>query len=156
MEEKDDLSSNAFTDMRVGEGVVTFVESRMLNGGGSDDTSMISKHPRRTIKRYTHHGNSITEVNDVITCLANNHEFGAIGSRFYSLLFLTIRRNGCLVDKMSDTRHSTTSDKVMIKVSILVGSRTHKFAAWYLLVRRKFLSDRTIDSRTPVVLKRSS
>jgi hypothetical protein len=54
------ICSNAFTYTMVVEGVVAFVESRMWNSGESNDTIIISKHPRRNIKRYTHHAKSIT------------------------------------------------------------------------------------------------
>jgi hypothetical protein len=103
--------------------IVAFVVSRMGNGRGGNHTSIITKHPRGTIEGYSHHTESITEINDLLGGLTSNHEFRSIGGRFYSLLLLAKRNDRCLVDKMDNATHGSTSDKVMIEVGILVRVR---------------------------------
>jgi hypothetical protein len=140
----------------VRKGIVTFVKSIMLNGRGCNHTFIITKHPRRTIKGYAHHTERIPEIDDLLGSLASNHEFRSIGSRYYSLLLLAKGNNRGLVDKINDTRHGSDSDKVMVEISILVSSGTHLFTSGYGLVRRKFLSDITINRVGPIILFRSS
>jgi hypothetical protein len=59
--------------------------------------------------------------------------------------------SGC---KMKNSRHGSTSDKFMVEIDILVGRSTHKLTSRYRLVRRKFLSDITINRGALVKLNR--
>jgi hypothetical protein len=113
------------------------------NGRGTNDTSIIAKQPRGTIKGYFHHTESMTDINDFLGGLTSNHQIQSRGGRFYSLLLLAIGNSRYLVDKINNARLGSTSDNVMVDIGILEGSSKHKLSSGYGLVRTKFLSDIT-------------
>jgi hypothetical protein len=136
--------------------IVAFVKTIVGNGSRVNHTSIIAKHARGTIEEYAHQTESISEINDSLSGLKSNHEFQSLGSCFYTLQLLAKGTNKCLFDKLNDARHCSASDKVMVEISILVGSSTYRLTSRYRLVRRKFLSYITINRRAPVILNRSS
>jgi hypothetical protein len=120
-------------------------------------TSIIAKHPRGTIEEYSHHVESLTEINHLLGGLTSNHKsVRSIGGRFYSLLLLAKGNTRCLVDKMNKARHGSTCDKLTVEIGILVGSSTHKLNSSYRLDRTEFFSGFTINIVALVILNRGS
>jgi hypothetical protein len=78
---------------------MAFVKSRVGNGRGGNHISIIAKHQRGTVERYSNHTKSTTEINDLLGGLISNHECRSIGGCLYSLLLLANGKNGCLVAK---------------------------------------------------------
>ena len=105
-----DTSSNGGADTVVGESVMTLVEVGMRNGGGGNDTLIVSKHPRWAINRNTHHAKSVSKVHDLFSGLTSSHEFKSISGCFNHILLLAEPLDGSLIHQVYDTCHRSTSD----------------------------------------------
>jgi hypothetical protein len=146
-----DLSSNTFTDTMVRQSIVLFIESRLWNSRGSNHTNIICNpmqdHQLGSPSHKEYYGGSF---------ICSQAWCATISCCLSSLLFLTIRCNWRLIDKMYDARHGPTSDKVILEVGILIRRSSHKPTSRCGHVRRKFLFNIPTDGKTPIVQNRSS
>jgi hypothetical protein len=94
---------------------VIFVEGRLWDSGGDDDTHFIAKSPSRTINWNTQYSKGIMEIIDLFTALSCYHEFSSTGCSYNCMLIIAKSGYQCLIYQMKNTRHCTASAQIKME-----------------------------------------
>jgi hypothetical protein len=119
--ETNKTGSDSFADTVVGEGIPSFGELRVGNGGASDNRLIITKHPGGAIKRNTEGAERVTEVHDLLSSSTSSNKLTAIGGSFDLSLAFREPIDGRLIEEMEDAGGRPASDSVVHEVGIDIG-----------------------------------
>ncbi len=149
--EPNNLGSNSFTDMVVGQSIPMLGQLGMWDGGACDDRLIVSKHPGRSLK-----GNSIglqgePQVHDLFHSSACGNKLTAISGSLDLTLALGEPVHWGLVNQMEGSSCRTASGEVMHQVGINKGGGVHRVSLGDRTVGGDQFSGVAIDRVHPVM-----